>query len=32
VCVVITISTIHSQSQSFIENIHIRADFNRATG
>jgi hypothetical protein len=32
VCVVIIISTIHSHSQSFIENIHIIANFNRATG
>jgi hypothetical protein len=32
VCVVITISTIHFHSQSFIENIHIIAYFNRATG
>jgi hypothetical protein len=32
VCVVITISTIHFHSQSFVENIHIIAYFNRATG
>jgi hypothetical protein len=32
VCVVITISTIHFHSQSFIEIIHIIADFNKATG
>jgi hypothetical protein len=32
VCVVITISTIYFHSQSFIEIIHIIADFNRATG
>jgi hypothetical protein len=32
VCVVITISVIHFHSQSFIENIHIIAYFNRATG
>jgi hypothetical protein len=31
VCVVITISIIHFHSQPFIENIHIIADFNRAT-
>jgi hypothetical protein len=32
VCIVITISTIHFHSQSFIEIIHIIANFNRATG
>jgi hypothetical protein len=32
VCVVIITSSIHFYSQSFLENIHIIAYFNRAVG